>query len=61
MRVLVTGAYGFIGAHIVAALTAAGHEVVCAVRGARIDARFRRTDSCETKRWTQIQAVLKLS
>jgi hypothetical protein len=30
-------------------------------RGARIDARFRRTDSCETKRWTQIQAVLKLS
>jgi uncharacterized protein YbjT (DUF2867 family)/uncharacterized membrane protein YphA (DoxX/SURF4 family) len=40
MRVLVTGAYGFIGAHIVAALTAAGHEVVCAVRGARIDARF---------------------
>lgn len=40
MRVLVTGAYGFIGAHIVAALTAAGHEVVCAVRGARVDARF---------------------
>ncbi|NMW24896.1 NAD-dependent epimerase/dehydratase family protein, partial [Rhodanobacter denitrificans] len=28
MRVLVTGAYGFIGAHIVAALTAAGHEAV---------------------------------
>lgn len=40
MRVLVTGAYGFIGAHIVAALTAAGHEAVCAVRDARIDARF---------------------
>jgi uncharacterized protein YbjT (DUF2867 family) len=40
MHVLVTGAYGFIGAHIVAALTAAGHEVVCAVRDARIDARF---------------------
>lgn len=40
MRVLVTGAYGFIGAHIVAALTAAEHEVICAVRGARVDSRF---------------------
>lgn len=40
MRILVTGAYGFIGAHIVAALSGAGHEVVCAVRGARIDSRF---------------------
>jgi uncharacterized protein YbjT (DUF2867 family)/uncharacterized membrane protein YphA (DoxX/SURF4 family) len=40
MRVLVTGAYGFIGAHITAALTESGHEVVCAVRGARLDTRF---------------------
>jgi uncharacterized protein YbjT (DUF2867 family) len=40
MRVLVVGAYGFIGAHLVAALTAANHEVICAVRGARIDSRF---------------------
>lgn len=40
MRVLVTGAYGFVGAHVVAALTAAQHEVVCAVRGARVDSRF---------------------
>lgn len=41
MRVLVIGAYGFIGSHITAALTAADHEVVCAVRGARLDSRFR--------------------
>ncbi|WP_243048263.1 SDR family oxidoreductase [Dyella sp. RRB7] len=40
MRVLVTGAYGFIGSHIVAALVAAGHEVVCAVRDGRVDTRF---------------------
>ncbi|GLQ98617.1 SDR family oxidoreductase [Dyella mobilis] len=40
MRVLVTGAYGFIGAHVTAELTKAGHEVTCAVRGARVDSRF---------------------
>lgn len=32
MRVLVTGAGGFIGSHLVAALHAAGHEVVAGVR-----------------------------
>lgn len=37
MRVLVTGAYGFIGAQIVAALRGDGHDVVCAVRNARVD------------------------
>lgn len=40
MRVLVTGAYGFIGSHIVAALSAAGHEAICAVRQGRLDSRF---------------------
>lgn len=45
MRVLVTGAYGFIGAHIVAALVAAGHDVICAVRGARVDTRFPGLDA----------------
>jgi hypothetical protein len=30
-------------------------------RGVRIDARFTRTDSCETGRWTLIQPVLQLS
>lgn len=40
MRVLVTGAYGFIGAHVVAALLEAGHEPVCAVRAARRAQRF---------------------
>jgi uncharacterized protein YbjT (DUF2867 family) len=32
MRILVTGACGFIGRHITAALIAAGHRVVCCVR-----------------------------
>ncbi len=32
MRILVTGAYGFIGSHIVAALRSGGHEVIGAVR-----------------------------
>ncbi|WP_130619087.1 SDR family oxidoreductase [Dyella amyloliquefaciens] len=52
MRVLVTGAYGFIGSHIVAALSAAGHEVVCAVRSGRLDTRFPgvRAISCDMAR-----------
>jgi uncharacterized protein YbjT (DUF2867 family) len=32
MRILLTGASGFIGSHLAHALTAAGHEVVCAQR-----------------------------
>jgi len=40
VRVLVTGAYGFIGAQVVAALRAAGHEPVAAVRAERRGERF---------------------
>lgn len=41
MRVLLTGANGFIGAHLTAALIAAGHAVVAAVRNpAALQARF---------------------
>lgn len=40
MRILVTGAFGFIGSHIVAALTAAGHVVVCAARRPDRSGRF---------------------
>ncbi|HTV83854.1 MAG TPA: SDR family oxidoreductase [Dyella sp.] len=56
MRVMVVGAYGFIGAHIVAALTAAGHEVTCAVRGARIDSRFPglKAIACDMARDTRV-------
>lgn len=36
MRVLVTGANGFVGQHLVKALAAQGHEVVAAVRAAGV-------------------------
>ncbi len=32
MRILLTGANGFIGSHLLASLTQAGHQVVAAVR-----------------------------
>lgn len=32
MRILVTGASGFIGGHVLQALLAAGHQVVACVR-----------------------------
>jgi uncharacterized protein YbjT (DUF2867 family) len=60
MRVLVTGAYGFIGAHITAALVASGHDVVCAVREARIDSRFPGLSAiaCDMSRDTEISVWL---
>lgn len=36
MKILLTGASGFIGRHILAALTARGHDVVCPVRGVAV-------------------------
>jgi uncharacterized protein YbjT (DUF2867 family) len=45
MRVLVTGANGFIGAQIVAALAREGHAVVCAVRAPGADPRLRAYDA----------------
>ena len=49
MRVLVIGAHGFIGSQIAAALTVAGHDVVCGLRTARIDAGAsqRSTIACD--------------
>jgi uncharacterized protein YbjT (DUF2867 family) len=40
VRVLVAGAYGFIGRHVVAALRARGHTVVAAVRASRRGTRL---------------------
>ena len=39
MKILLTGASGFIGRHLLTALLDAGHDVVCAVRKARAAAR----------------------
>jgi uncharacterized protein YbjT (DUF2867 family) len=60
MRILITGAYGFIGAHIVAALIASDHEVICAVREARTDTRFPgiKTVACDMARDIHIESWL---
>ncbi|HEX3464275.1 MAG TPA: GDP-mannose 4,6-dehydratase [Candidatus Elarobacter sp.] len=50
MRVLVTGARGFVGRHLTAALRARGHDVVEADRGAHEDAlQVDVTDSLEVR------------
>jgi len=55
LRILVIGLYGFIGSHIVTALTAAGHEVVCAAR--RPDRRFEHLPfvACDLARDTHVE------
>jgi uncharacterized protein YbjT (DUF2867 family) len=53
MRVLVTGANGFIGARVVAALNAAGHEVVAAMRRPVPTAGASTTIACDFTRDTE--------
>ncbi len=57
MRVLVTGAYGFIGAHIVAALREAGHAPVGAVRRPDSAGRFSDLEaiSCDMASDTRVE------
>ena len=50
MRILLTGATGFIGRHVAGRLIAAGHEVVCCVRNEERAARMfpgQRTIACD--------------
>ncbi len=55
MRVLMTGATGFIGGHLARALLAQGHELVCAVRD---PARLDLGPSPGPGRWRALQADL---
>ena len=61
MRILVTGAAGFIGRHIVAALRAAGHRVVCATRDTERTRRLfpdQESIACDFNRDVTIDAWL---
>ncbi len=57
MRILVTGAYGFIGSHIASALHAAGHEVLAAVRRPDRHGRFAHWPAiaCDFARDTRVE------
>ncbi len=57
MRILVTGAYGFIGSHIASALYVAGHEVIVAVRRPDTHGRFAHWPAitCDFARDTRMQ------
>ena len=69
MRVLVTGAGGFLGRHVLAAATRAGHEVVAMVRPRSSDtpdaAAVLRGDLRQRGRWTEqvasVEGVIHLA
>ena len=56
MRVLVTGANGFIGRHIVQALLARGHSVVAAVRAERLGSRIPGVDTVACEFGSEVKA-----
>ena len=61
MRVLITGAYGFIGSHIAAHLRTQGHEIIAAGRDISYGQRrfpFYRWISCDFNRDTEINTWL---
>jgi uncharacterized protein YbjT (DUF2867 family) len=61
MRILVTGAAGFIGRHVAAALRAAGHRVVCAARDVERTRRMfpdQESIACDFNRDVAIEAWL---
>lgn len=57
MRVLVTGAYGFIGSQVVNALRQKGHDVFCGVRGSSVSRGLADLPviECDLERDTQVE------